>query len=148
MNWFILWLLAVILYLAGVGWATHTCYHRGTPDSEKFFRAMRALIIAGLFLMFTFMLNYFLASTGLGRTIRNEKLASDAIGKLLFNGSGLKSNNLLALIMVCMSFISVGGFLYSIERFLDGVKNRIWKEKKLELIIISVGVIVATLFMG
>lgn len=129
MNMFFVSLLVLVLFLALIGWLTHWTHAAGGDAQERYFRAFRALLIAGLFLALSFVANYYLASTGLQRSLGAEKLGrKDPFGALLFAGSGMRSNHLFALMLVAASFIAVGYFLKYVGLVFEAVRTGSWRQ--------------------
>lgn len=127
MNHFAISLFAVLVFLAAMGWSTHAVMQRGGPESERFFRAIRGVMIAGIFFFLIFIVNYILASTGLKRSIMAEKIfGKDPIASYFFSGSGMRINHLWALVIVFASFICSGVFLRELGAFVTAVRNRLW----------------------
>jgi len=122
MNHFFLCLVLLAAFLAILGWATHACHQRDEP-TEKMFSTLRAFILAGIFLAIALVLNYYLCSTGLQRSMGGERLGRhDPFGSLLFEGSGMRTNHLWALGIVIFSFVSAAWFLSCVGRL---VRQRI-----------------------
>lgn len=131
MNHFFISLFVMLVFLACVGWATFAT-HRHGPAAEKIFRASRAFMIAGLFLMLTFIANYWLASTALKRMVRAEKFGDDPILGLFFSGSAMRSNQLLGLMFVFASFVAAGFFLKYLGEMFGAVSRQAWRQNSFE----------------
>lgn len=143
MNHFAVSLFAVLVFLAAMGWSTHAVMQRGGPESERFFRALRGVMIAGIFFFLIFTVNYILASTGLKRSIMAEKIfGNDPVASYFFAGSGMRINHLWALVIVFGSFICSGVFLRELGSFVSAVRNRLWTTDAVGF----VGRIIALLF--
>lgn len=127
MNHFAISLFAVLVFLAAMGWSTHAVMQRGGPESERFFRAIRGAMIAGIFFFLILTVNYILASTGLKRLIMAEKIfGNDPIASYFFAGSGMRINHLWALVIVFGSFICSGIFLKKLGDLVSAIRNRLW----------------------
>lgn len=127
MNHFFVSLFVILMFLTCIGWATFAT-HRHGPATEKVFRASRAFLIAGIFLMLTFVANYWLASTALGRMVRAEKFKADPVLGLFFSGSGMRSNQLLGLMFVFSSFVAAGIFLKYLGKAFSAISRQEWQQ--------------------
>lgn len=129
MNNFLIAILSVIVALAVMGWSTHLCFVRGGEAEERRFVALRAFLISGLILFLIFATNYYLASTGIGRAWSSEKLTKghDFISMSLFNRSGLRTNHLLAQVVVLFSFLTVAVCIRQLRQFLTMITDGSWR---------------------
>jgi hypothetical protein len=138
--------LATVLLFAVLGWATHACQERGGPALERLFQSLRVLVLAGLFFTVVFCANYYLCSTGIQRSIGSEELTNDPLLRPFFQHSGLKSNHIFALVVVCCSFISAALFLKYFSATMEAVRSRSWRQDTLGFAMVVFKLLLAAAF--
>jgi hypothetical protein len=138
--------LATVLLFAVLGWATHACQERGGPALERLFQSLRVLVLAGLFFTVVFCANYHLCSTGLQRSMGSERLTKDPFLRLMFKGSGLRSNHVFALVVVCCSFLSAALFLKYFSATMEAVRSRSWRQDTLGFAMVVFKLLLAAAF--
>ena len=133
MSHFITTLLLSVLLLSGIGRATYWVHHNHGPAGERVFRTLLALLVSGLVLLLTFGANYVMASTGLKRSFGSEKIVGDdPIARILFGGSHMRSNHLIALAIVVISFVGSAYFLKFLGMAFESVRSGQWRQNQLE----------------
>jgi len=133
MNNFLMTLLLSVLLLSCIGWATYWLHHNHGPAGERVFRSLVALMVSGFVLLLTFGTNYIMASTGLKRSFGSEKIiGDDPVARVLFGGSHMRSNHLIALAIVVISFVGSAYFLKFLGRAFEAVRDGSWRQNRLD----------------
>lgn len=131
LNHFAVLVAGVLLYLAVMGWLNVWCTRRGGTTFEHLISSLIAFVWAGLFMVVVMVTNVVLATTGIERSWGSEALdrGRGFLMSTLFTGSGLRSNELLALAIVIGSFISAGYFLREIGNLASAFRNGTWRQR-------------------
>jgi hypothetical protein len=139
-------MIAALFVLLGA--ATHACHSRGGRAAERYFRSLLALVLAGLFGSLIFVSNYYLASTGLKRSLGAELLAKDPILRYAFAGSKIRSCHLFAICIIGGSFLSAALFMKSMGLTYRAIRKGAWRNKPVRFASLVLGLAFALFCMG
>ena len=146
MKIFLLSLLVVVSLTAALGWLTHFAHARAGKPGQKLCRGFLSILYASVLLFLMFIANYWLASTALARIWGQEPLGADPVLRLIAgsgqsasasasfsslsggsSNTGLKSNHIVALVLVLSSFLACAWFLKSLGKTAALLRSEGWE---------------------